>query len=123
MLALICLANEHEHPKEFMRVDVLSKKAGVPAPYLSKIIKILSQKHLVETRRGLTGGVRLGANGDKISFFDICKALDDPIVYQHCLLSKKACSVKSPCALHHEWMKNREQIHRFLKSAKLTSRK
>ncbi len=117
--ALLCLAKYQDNSETFMRVDVLSEEAGVPAPYLSKIIKILARKDIVETRRGLTGGVRLGANKKKITFFDICEALDEPIINEECLLSKKACNANAPCPLHHEWKKNREGIYKFLKRAKI----
>ena len=117
--ALLCLAREQESGDGFMRVEELSVKANVPAPYLSKIIKALAQKQVVETRRGLTGGVRLGANRNKISFYDICVALDDPVVKEQCLLSKRSCGVGATCPMHEEWGKSRARIHSFLKKSKI----
>ncbi len=120
--ALICLAKCPDDGA-FIRVDQLSKEAEIPAPYLSKIMKILSQKELVETRRGLTGGVRLKRQKKAISFFDVCEALNEPIVSEVCLLSKTSCEEKNPCPLHREWKKNREQVHRFLKKARIAPSK
>jgi len=119
----MCLAKKPSGIEEFVRVDVLSRESGVPAPYLSKIIGILAQKNIVETRRGLTGGVRLRSDARKISFFDVCVALDESIIQEQCLLSRKACDASSPCPLHDEWKHTRERIHKFLKKVKIVPHK
>ncbi|RIL09910.1 MAG: hypothetical protein DCC75_05505 [Proteobacteria bacterium] len=106
-------------PECFVRVDILSRKADVPGPYLSKVIKVLARKDIVETRRGLTGGVRLSRRGSTATFYDVCEALQDPIVHQPCILSKSACRAAAPCHLHNQWSKVRGRISKFLKGAKI----
>lgn len=115
--ALMCLARDRK--QDFTPVDMLSKKADVPGPYLSKLVKTLAQKKLVQTRRGLTGGVRLSPKIKSLSFYDVCVALEDPVVNQSCVLSRKLCGGRTPCALHREWAKTRERILRFLKNARI----
>ncbi len=108
-----------KHPEEgFMRVDQLSAKAKVPGPYLSKIMKKLAQNKIIESRRGLTGGVKLEKSG--VSFYDICLIMNDPVVSQSCILSKHGCNSAKPCAMHNKWGKLRDQQQRFLKNARIT---
>ncbi len=114
--ALLCLA--HHPPEILVRVDQLSEQARVPGPYLSKLIKILAEKGIVETRRGLTGGVKL-TRKKELSFFDVCKALEDPIVNQECFISNAACNKGLPCAFHGRWGAIREETMKFLQDSKV----
>ena len=110
--ALKCLAEQA--PDKYLRVEQLSELADVPGPYLSKLIKTLSEKGLVETRRGLTGGVRFPQKRS-ISFYDICAALEDPVTAQGCFISNGACSKNHPCEFHQRWSKVREQYMALLR--------
>lgn len=102
---------------DYMQVKALSEEANVPGPYLSKIIKQLSAKQLVETRRGITGGVRFPKNGHTVTFYDICIALDDPIIAQGCFLSKHPCDLKHPCVMHQHWSRIKQDVIKFLQEA------
>lgn len=115
--ALKWLANEKRG--EFVSIKELSRGAEVPQPYLSKLMKILAKKKLVATKKGVKGGVML-RKGSRLSFLEVCQALDDPVVNNFCLLSRNACGKNErPCALHNEWKKERARLMRFLASARL----
>lgn len=106
-------------PDEFVSIDSLSKESDVPGPYLSKIMKALADREVVVTKKGFNGGVMLPRKNVKLSFYDICEALDDPVVQDRCFLSKKKCGGDSPCALHAEWSVMKKKIHAFLTRSKL----
>ena len=113
--ALLTLA---EYPRgNFVKVEQLAEEAKLPGPYLSKLLKTLARVGVVDTRKGRNGGVALPDR--MVSISEICEAFNDPIVRSYCLLSKTACSSKSPCPLHHQWNKERERIHRFLARLKV----
>ena len=113
--ALLALG-EHERG-EYTSVSELSRAADLPSSYLSKLIKQLSEAEIVLTRKGPKGGVALPRR--KISFFEVCEALEDPVVFDSCLLSRKACSKDSPCPLHPEWSKERKRIQGFLRRLRI----
>jgi len=106
--------------EQFTDVKSLSQKTMIPGPYLSKLMKILSTKGIVEAKRGRLGGVRLPSSNAPSSFLDICAALEDPIVNQHCFLSKDARDSKNQCLMHKHWMEMKEQIISFLQDKKIT---
>ena len=112
LCALRCLAEQHSG--EYVSIELISKEAQVPRPYLAKLIKGLAKKKIVITKKGLNGGVMFRPKG-KLTFYDVCGALDDPIVNQSCLLSKGPCGGKSPCQFHRDWGKVREKMIGFLK--------
>ncbi len=115
--ALLFLAEKRSD--EFMLVRTLSEEAQVPGPYLSKIIKQLAAKELVETRRGILGGVRFRKTGSSITFYDVCVALDDPIVSQACFLTKHPCSTKDTCVMHSHWSRIKREVAKFLQESKI----
>ena len=117
--ALLVLTKRNDG--EFVQVSALSKESEVPGPYLAKIIKTLAARHIVETKRGLSGGVRLHPEARSTTFFDVCQALNDPIAADSCLLSKKKCNAGAPCPMHEQWSVLRAQIVKFLHESKITS--
>jgi Rrf2 family protein len=98
----------------FTQVQALSESADVPGPYLSKIMQTLVSKNIVESKKGITGGVRLIKGNSRITFFDVCAALDDPVVATTCLLSKEGCNKNDPCPIHNSWKRIKGDIIEFL---------
>ncbi len=75
----VLIASKHSG---FMAVETLARLAGLPGPYLAKLIKLLSAKNIVVTKRGLKGGVKIAKRS--ISFHDVCAALNDPALsFEH----------------------------------------
>ncbi len=101
----------------FVPVSELARASNVPSSYLSKLVKQLATASLLVTRKGPTGGVALPKK--KVSFYQVCEALQDPITYDTCLLSKKACSKNSPCPVHPKWSKERERFKSFLRKQRI----
>lgn len=116
--AMMYLVNEAP-PGVFVQVRTISEATGVPFPYMSKVVKSIAACGLVETRRGISGGVRMPSKSRPISFYDVCKALEDPIATDHCFLSRQACNLRSPCPIHSRWKKVRGDLVSFLKEGTL----
>lgn len=117
--ALHYLAKQDQ--RQFIQVNALSLASEVPGPYLAKIVKLLAARGMVETRRGLTGGVRLSPREGALTYYDVCIALDDPVVISNCLLSKERCNSQEPCAIHAEWRRTKEQLVKFLQKARIAA--
>lgn len=95
-------------------VRVVAEACGTPAPYLAKIINTLSRKKLVQTQRGVGGGVSLARSPQEISLYDLCVALDDPIVEPRCILGNAECTKDRACPAHSFCTGHREQLRQFL---------
>lgn len=103
---------------EFLPVTVLASRTDVPAPYLSKIVKKLANHKLIFVKKGPGGGVSFPMKS--ITFYQVCEALDDPIVRDTCMLSKGLCSTVCPCPYHHTWTRERKRILRLLRKLKIS---
>lgn len=93
----------------------IAEAAEIPGPYLAKIIQILSRKSLVNTQRGVGGGVTLAKPAQDITMHELCVALDDPAVQKRCMLGTAECSDERACPCHHFWVEHRAEYQQFLK--------
>lgn len=109
---------ERQKGEDYIQVKTLGEETGIPAPYLSKVIKILAVKGLVDTRRGILGGVK-ARRKNKITFYEICEAMDDPVIYQRCFFSREPCKLDSPCMMHSRWSKLKDDIDKFLHGSRI----
>ncbi len=96
-------------------VKEMAAACEIPAPYLSKIINQLARSGLVNTQRGVGGGVTLARSARDITIYDLCIALDDPIVQRRCMLGIAECSDERACPAHRFNLEQREKQLAFLK--------
>ena len=113
--ALFLLAEKPEG--ELVPVEQVSRESGVPAAYLSKIMKTLVQKKIVHARKGARGGVCLRPVALGLSVWDVCVALEDPIANAQCMLNNGPCRRAAPCRMHDRWQRVVTETRGFLGSA------
>jgi Rrf2 family protein len=99
-------------------VREIAREAKVPPAYLAKIVRTLSRRGLVATRRGVGGGVSAARATPlaSVTIHDLCVAFDDPLVEQRCLVGEATCSDERACPAHAFWAPQRERLRRFLRS-------
>ncbi|HJV52463.1 MAG TPA: SUF system Fe-S cluster assembly regulator [Noviherbaspirillum sp.] len=77
----------------------------VPAPTVSKILKILARAGLVISLRGAKGGYLLARPAGKISLADIIQAMDGPIGMTECSITPGLCAQETGCAVRSNWQR------------------
>jgi Rrf2 family transcriptional regulator, iron-sulfur cluster assembly transcription factor len=95
-------------------VKEIAEAADMPAPYLAKIIQSLARKGIVNTQRGIGGGVTLGRAADSITLYELAVALDDPCVQTRCMLGVDECSDERACPCHKFWTQQRGRAVEFM---------
>ena len=98
-----------------MLIREIAEVALVPTPYLAKLIHILGRKGVVETQRGIGGGVVLVGKAKDLTLYNLCEHLDDPITRKRCMLSTGECSDERACPCHKFWVEHRDKEIEFLK--------
>lgn len=92
----------------------IAEACEIPAPYLSKIIHALARSGIVQTQRGIGGGVTLNADATQLTIYDICVALDDPMLERRCMLGVAVCSDERACPAHKFNLEQRRKTLEFL---------
>jgi Rrf2 family transcriptional regulator, iron-sulfur cluster assembly transcription factor len=95
-------------------IKELSSKLKIPYHFLAKILQNLSNKKLLVSQKGPSGGFALALTPEKITLFHIVEAIDGDDLTKRCVMGFSQCSGKSPCAVHSHWEKLREGISSML---------
>lgn len=87
MKALYELANNYG--KSPLNIREISRRHGLPVPFLEQVLHRLKKRGLVMSRRGINGGYVLARPPEKITIGDAVRALEGPIALCDCLMKKK----------------------------------
>ncbi len=101
------------------RAEDLAAIAGVPRPYVSKILRRLTRAGLLTSRKGRGGGFALARRPEEIRFVDVMRAVDFEPASDHCLFGWESCDSQDPCPLHPLWSDLKESIEEWARSSTL----
>ncbi|MEQ8791484.1 MAG: Rrf2 family transcriptional regulator [Pirellulaceae bacterium] len=71
--AISLLAEHHPTP---LKTSQIAEATRVPHPYLVKVLQSLSRAGIVQTRRGVGGGVSMARELDEVTMLDVINAVD-----------------------------------------------
>ena len=108
-------------PGKLTPVREIAKGAGLPGPYLAKIMRRLIDARLVRAFRGPGGGVRLRQAPEAVNLAALVRAMEGPLDPEPCVLGLRPCSSEYPCPLHGRWTALRGEIQDLLKETTLAS--
>lgn len=114
--ALTCLAQSQGC---WFQAREIASRAGVPRPYLAKVLHALSVAGLVKTKRGYKGGYALARPARHINLLNIVVAIEGEGPNNRCLLGLADCSDERACPIHDFWKDERERIIALLKKLEL----
>lgn len=87
----------------------IAKRQDIPEPFLAKIVAELSQSGIVDSKRGMRGGVRLARPPEEVTLFDVINALDGPFAFAPCLRDPEFCSFQQNCPME-EALKGAQRV-------------
>ncbi|RMG66363.1 MAG: Rrf2 family transcriptional regulator [Calditrichaeota bacterium] len=107
--AMIFIAWKCEE-RDFIPVREIAKALDLSFSFLAKIIGQLVEQGLLVSHRGPAGGVGLARPADQINLAEILWAVEGEDYLEGCLLQLPGCEEATPCPIHDQWSKIREQI-------------
>jgi Rrf2 family iron-sulfur cluster assembly transcriptional regulator len=81
----------------------IAAHTGVPAQYLSRILRDAVRAGLLESARGVGGGFRLARPAGRIRLFDVLAAYDNVLDRSRCPFGQPKCNDDHPCGFHRYW--------------------
>lgn len=100
----------------------LSRLAGIPPNYLSKILWTLGSEGFIDATRGTRGGYRLQRRPEEIRLAEIVELFDPARIAAGCLLhADQPCSEETACAAHDTWKHVKAAYTRFLEETTLAA--
>ena len=103
-------------PGERVTSSDVATRQSIPLPFLSKILARLAAVGLVNTQRGVNGGIRLARLPQEISLLDVIEAIDGPITINRSIpMAGNFTRLDTNC-LQPVWLDLRSEIRTRLKN-------
>ena len=81
----------------------LALEVDLPAPMVSKILKLLARHGILASHRGAKGGYRLARPPAQLTVADMITALEGPLGITECTLASDLCIHEGSCAVQSPW--------------------
>lgn len=94
----------------------IAKRQNIPEPFLAKIVAELSERGIVDSKRGMHGGVQLARPPEEISLFDVIDALDGPFSFAPCLRDPGFCAQQGSCAMEQALLGAQQAVANYLRN-------
>ncbi len=88
-----------DHSPEGRTTDQIAEATKVPKAYLSKVLQGLSRAEIVQSKRGIGGGIALVMAPEKLTILDVVNSVEPIQRILTCPLGLKAHGVRL-CPLH-----------------------
>ena len=118
--SIVLMSHLAVEPAELTTASSLTRATQLPAPTVSKILKVLSREGLLISHRGVNGGYCLARGPRDISVADVIAAMEGPIAMTECAdLEVGECDQESFCLVRGNWQKINEAVRSALASISL----
>ena len=98
---------------ELISIKELTERLNIPYHFLGKILQDLVQKGILISQKGNSGGFALAKPPEQITFLDIIELIDGTQLSHQCAMGFAECSNESPCAIHDQWEKSRNELYKL----------
>ncbi len=100
----------------------IAEDLKMPAAFLAKVLRRLSQANYVENRQGRRGGVTLTVDPEQVSLLDVIEAMSGPLVVDTCQTKARCATTqrKGYCRLNVAWVAASISIREVLAGVRLS---
>jgi Rrf2 family protein len=101
-----------------VRVRDVALQKQLPLSFVRRIVARLRAAGLLETTRGMGGGIRLSRPASEISMLDVVQAMEGPIALNPCVIPSHTCPLRAGCPAQRAWCEASEILERYLSSTR-----
>ncbi|HEX9007594.1 MAG TPA: Rrf2 family transcriptional regulator [Bacteroidota bacterium] len=101
-------------PGTIAQIAEISRKWDIPETFLRKIVAKLSRCGLVESHRGIGGGLSLSRSAEEITLLQIVEEMEGPMALNRCLVDPHVCTRQHTCVVHSVWAEAQGILRDFL---------
>ncbi len=101
-------------------LSTISEEINSPQAFTAKILQKLTRNNIVKSIKGPYGGYEIEKDKlETITLSDVVVIFDGDTIYTGCGLGLTQCNAKSPCPMHHKFIKIREELKIMLENTTL----
>lgn len=118
--ALLIISHLALSPVSIMSATQIAERLRLPAPTVSKILKILGEAGLVSSLRGAEGGYRLVRQAETITVADVITGMEGKLALTDCCDKSAKCKLSKSCTMRANWQQINGYIYSFLANVSIT---
>ena len=96
---------------------------GIPQEALAKILQRLVKAGLLQSQHGANGGYTLARAANKISAFEVIRAIDGPLFITSCITVRGECGQSGRCTIREPLRRVNESIEQVLRRITISEMK
>jgi len=96
---------------------------GIPQEALAKILQRLVKADLLHSQHGMNGGYTLARDPEKISAFEVIRAIDGPLFITSCITVRGECDQTDRCRIREPLRRVNESIEQVLRRISISEMK
>jgi Rrf2 family protein len=97
--AIRAIMNLARQDGRFVSSRAISAEERIPLHFLRRILQTLIKERLVESKEGISGGVRLKRSPEKIRLADLIRVFQGDIQLSECMFRRRICANRKTCVL------------------------
>lgn len=113
--AIRCILYLSESTDKVAIAGEIAEAMKIPKSFLAKILQKLTRAKIVQSFRGVKGGVKLAKKPEEISLLDVIETIEGDVGMNICAVNKRACDQSKECSVHPVWIEIRESVEGILK--------
>lgn len=113
--AVICIMSR-ENSIHNVSIKEICHEIDAPEHFTAKILQKLVRKEIISSIKGPGGGFYISSEQKDILLLDVVVAIDGNNLFTGCALGLHQCNEETPCPLHPQFKKVREQISSILRN-------
>jgi Rrf2 family protein len=113
---------ERDHQAACSAKDV-ADAYGIPQEALAKILQRLVKAGLLQSQHGANGGYTLARPANKISAFEVIRAIDGPLFITSCITVRGECGQSGRCTIREPLRRVNESIEQVLRRITISEMK
>lgn len=102
-----------------LKIRELAQAAGIPQPFLAKLIPPLVQAGIITSTRGKKGGLAFAHPPEEVSLAEAIRAVEGDQLMLDCPFSLTPCQGQEDCPLAPLWDPVRQRVVAFLEATSL----
>lgn len=103
----------------YVSIGEISEELDISFHFLTKTFQSLTEKGMLKSYRGPSGGVAFAQPPEAIFLIDVVKIIEGEGFFDSCLLGLPGCGEAAPCPVHDFWKEARGAMKREFETTSL----
>lgn len=118
--ALLVLGQEYQEGDSVLRIHEISGRQNIPKRFLEQILNDLKSARIVDSKRGVAGGYRLGRAPEQITLAEVIRHVEGALAPVSCVserfYEKCTCPDEARCAIRNVMKEVRDAVAKMMET-------